>query len=254
MRVGALVLLCWQGVAADRPIATNLCELSRQPGPLAGRLVAVRAEVVVGFETQALIDGACPNARIWFEVDSALPSAAHRALRPALRGNLFSSKRLTATLVGRFAAGDCYGHGCFSKQMLLVQEVPHATAIERRLAPDFAPYDCTVMQRDLALQKGPVGNAFESLPVLRNLDVSLVAIDGRPIPDSANPILQIGTSRKKQRTLKPKSGIVRMPALASGAYVFSATAAGFQSVTGCFLINPTAKLANPFRIVLPLGD
>ena len=252
-----VVLLALHGLimAAELPVATNLCELASRPDAYRDRIVGVRAEVVVGFEVQALSDPACPRQQLWFELDPAAPASAYSALRPALKGNALSSRRLTATLIGRYDSGKCFGHQCFSRSQLLVQSARNANVVERRLAPDFTEYDCEVLQRGLtvSLQKGHMDNAFGPPPVVRSLEVLLLSPEDEPMWEQARPVFQIALSSKKVRVLEARSGLVRLDTLAAGAYVFTAVAAGFQSVTGCFVIHSQAVGSSRFRVKLPRG-
>ena len=61
MKVAGFVLVFAWAAHAETPIAAKLCDMVGQPGQFQSKLVSVRAEVVVGFEMQALIDGSCPN-------------------------------------------------------------------------------------------------------------------------------------------------------------------------------------------------
>lgn len=252
MKLGCAVLLMAWAAYAQTPVAAKLCEVVEQPDRFKDKLVSVRAEAVVGFETQALIDGSCPDDRIWFELD-----AAYNADTRAWAINEFNSrKKVTASFVGLFETGDCYGHSCFSKSQLRVQRVVNVTAVERRLAADFSAYDCSLLIRALKVhfQKGHIDNIAGEPWFMPSLQVVLTGPDGDAIVPEGYPIFQIATAPGRLKVLKPgKDGVFRLSSLSSGAYAFTAVAQGFQSVTGCVVTTPGAPKREPLRIELPLG-
>ena len=256
MKVTGLVVLFACVAYAETPIAAKLCDMVGQPNQFQSKLVSVRAEVAVGFELQALIDGSCPNHRIWFELDEPKHDSSYSSLTEAWKNNEFNiRKKVTATLLGVFETGQCFGHQCFSKAQLRVRQAMNVTAVERRLAPDFSAYDCSLLTRDVKVhfQKGHIDNIPEEPLFVPSLQVVLTGPYEDAIVAEAQPIFQIALTPSRLKVLEPKGGVFRLPSLQVGAYVFSAVADGFQSVTGCFVISPNATRREPVRIKLPLG-
>ncbi len=226
------------------------------PDQFRSKLVSVRAEVVVGFEMQALIDGSCPHQRAWFELDEPKRDNAYSALNRAWKNNDFNlRKKVTATLVGIYETDHCFGHQCFSKTQLRVRQVMNVNAVERRLAPDFSAYDCSLLTRDVKVRfrKGHIENVPEGPLFMPSLRVVLTGPHKEPVVAEAHPILQIALAPDRLKVLKPTDGVFQLSCLAPGAYAFSAFANGFQSVTGCFVIAPNTSRRGPMRIELPLG-
>jgi hypothetical protein len=241
---------------AQTPVAATLCNLTANPGEFKDRRVSVRAEALVGFETQALIDGACPTHRIWFELDEPKRDAGYRAATRAWKNNEFNiRKKVTATLIGYYDAGGCFGQQCYSRSQLRVRQVMNVTTVERRLAPDFSAYDCSLIAGGVRVpfQKGHIDNVPVAPLFLRRLEIVLTGPGGEPIVAEAHAILQVALTPARLKVLHPKAGVFRLSGLAPGAYVFSAVAAGFQPVTGCVVIAPNAAKTEPPRIELPLG-
>ena len=228
----------------------------QRPDQFKNKLVSVRAEAVAGFEMQALIDGSCPNQRIWFELDEPDRDSEYSNIERAWKDNAFNvRKKVTATLIGYYEADQCFGHECFSHSQLRVRQFLNVMAVERRLEPDFSAYDCSLLIRDtkVPFQKGHIDNVPDGPAFMRSLKVILTDPNGDPIVPEASPVFQIALTRTRLKVLEPKSGVFRLPSLSPGAYVFSAVALGFQSVTGCFVITPNATRLEPLRIELPLG-
>ena len=200
-------------------------ELCVRDHHLKGKLVSVQAEVAVGFEMQALIDG---SAR--------------------------TRKKVTATLLGIYETGQCFGHQCFSRAQLRVRQVMNVTAVERRLAPDFSAYDCSLLTRDVRVnfQKGHMDNVPDGPLFMRSLQVVLTGPNNDAVVAEAHPIFQIALGARSVEGSGTKRRVFRLSSLAPG-YVFSASANGFQSVTGCFVIKPNTSRREPIRIDLPLG-
>jgi len=76
--VVCLVLVASSWAAdADDPIATSLCEILKNPEQFDGKIVRVRATVVLAFETSLLKDNGCgSNASVWasWEDDPTSPT------------------------------------------------------------------------------------------------------------------------------------------------------------------------------------
>ena len=238
------------------PVAAKLCDMVGRPDQFKNKLVSVRAETVVGFEMQAPMDGSCPNQRVWFELDAPKHDAEYRNINRAWKVNPFNiRKKVTATLIGYYDTDQWFGHQCFSHTQLRIRQFLNVMAVARRLAPDFSAYDCSLLTRDtqVSFQKGHIDNVPDEPAFIRSLEVVLTGPDGRPIISEAKPILQIALTRTRLKVLESRSGVFQLPSLSPGAYVFSAVALGFQSVSGCFVITPNATGRGPLRIELPLG-
>lgn len=197
MKLAGLALAFAWAAHAETPIAANLCEMAKQPDQFKGKLVSVRAEVAVGFEMQALIDGSCPNERVWFELDEPKRDNEYNALNRASKNNEFNvRKKVTATLLGIYETGQCFGHQCFSRAQLRVRQVMNVTAVERRLAPDFSAYDCSLLTRDVRVnfQKGHIDNVPDGPLFMRSLQVVLT---GRTTMRSWQKHIRFSKSRSR---------------------------------------------------------
>jgi hypothetical protein len=244
------------GAAAEALLPARLCDMVEQPARFAGKLVSVRVETVVGFETQMLVDAACPGSRIWFEADQPKHDEAWATLVHAWKNNPYNLRRkVTATLIGRFETGDCFGHGCFSRSQLRLRQALHVTAIERRKAVDFTAYDCDLLRRDaqVSFRRGHIDNVLEAPVFIGSPEVLLVDPTGGDLAERGRATFQIALTRTKLLAVEARRGRWRLPRLAPGAYVFSATADGFQSVSGCIVAGRPSRARKPLRIVLPFG-
>ena len=241
---------------AETPVAAKLCDMVERPDQFKDKLVSVRAEVITGFEMQALIDGSCPSKRIWLELDEPKRDNGYNALNRAWKNNDFNfRKKVTATVLGLYDTGNCFGHNCFSKAQLRARRVSNITAVERRLAPDFSAHDCNVLTGDIKvhLRKGHFDYMHEAPVFLPSSQVVLTGPHDDPVVAEARPIFQIALTPNRLKVLEPKNGVIDLSSLPLGAYVFSAVAIGFQSVSGCFVITPKAIRREPVKIELPLG-
>ncbi len=235
-------------------VAANLCDMVERQDQFKSKLVSVRAEVVVGFEIQAVVDGSCPNQRVWFELDEAKQDTEYKRVERAWK-DLDLRKKITATLIGHFEAGPCFGHQCYSHTQLRILQFQNVTVGERRLAPDFSAHDCSLLIREtqVPFQKGHMDNVLDKPAFMKALEVVLTDPAGATLVSEASPIFQIALTNTRMKVIVPKRGVFRLSGLYPGAYVFSALAPGFQSVTGCFVISPNATRTKPLRIELPLG-
>src|SRR5207245_2872188 len=110
----------------------------------------------------------CSNDRIWF--------SEYNSLTRAWKNNDFNiRKKVTATLLGLYETGQCFGHQCFTRSQLRVRRVRNVTAVEHRLAPDFSAYDCRLPTRDVQVhfQKGHIDNVRDEPLFMRSLELVL---------------------------------------------------------------------------------
>ncbi len=254
MKLAGLIPAFALALQAETPLAAKLCDMVEHPIQFKSRLVSVRAEVVIAFETQALIDGSCPNEQIWFELGEFKRGHEFNVLNHAWKKHDSNRKKVMATLVGLFETGPCFGHQCFSTSQLRVEQVMNVTAVQRRLAPDFSAYDCSLLRRDIQVrfQKGHIDNVRDGPLFMRALEIVLTGPHEDAFAAEAHPIFQIALTPSRLKVLEPKDGVFRS-ALADGAYVYTAVASGFQSVTGCLVVMRNANNRKPIRIELPLG-
>jgi len=251
MRLAGLFLVALLA-QAESPIPAKLCDMMVRPAEYSGKLVSVRVEAMVGFETQELVDGACPRLRVWFEIDEEFIDASRRLNWMSNPVNL--RKKIAVTLIGVFETGKCFGHQCFSRAQLRVRQFLNVSTMERRLAPDFSNYDCELLARDtkVIFTRGHMDQSPSEPVRLGTSNVFLVDKSDTPIVFGA--LLQIALTNTRLISLEPdKGGRFRLPSLAPGAYAFSAVATAFQSVSGCFVVIPRVSKAPPMRIPLPPG-
>jgi hypothetical protein len=70
MKTYAAALFCVITAAAQSPITTTFCDLTRDPQPFIGKIIRMRAPVSIAFEHFALSASACDSKRvddIWLE-------------------------------------------------------------------------------------------------------------------------------------------------------------------------------------------
>ena len=156
--------------AAEKPIATTVCEIARRPQDFDGKMVRVRAQVLAGFEVFALRDGDC--GRIWlrypeagaFGATTSFGVATPQIERPAIElrrdrafrrfAKLIEAEmyprdpktgcmsclryEVTATMTGRLdwaGEGRGFGHMNGYPAQLVLQSVTNVSAKDR--APEF---------------------------------------------------------------------------------------------------------------------
>jgi len=234
----------------------TLCQLMKEPATYSGKLVSIRAEVSVGFEYQAIIDHSCPDQRVWFELPDDSIHGFNDA-EGAWKNNPWNLKRkVEANIIGRWRTGDCFGHDCFSKSVVLVSQLANVTSVLRRQSKHLTRYDCTLLHREVrtSFERGHIDNPLDAPLVLQTLNVVLTDHTNFPLSAKSRAALQLADAHNKIHRLNQYNGrSVRLDGLPPGAYPFTAVAQGFQSVSGCIVIDPRIKALTPFRIQLPLG-
>jgi hypothetical protein len=251
-------MILWAAATApaQTPLAVTLCDLAKDPHRFHGALVSVRAEAEVGFEVQSLVDHSCSDKQIWFDFseDIRRDEAYRQAVRAWKNNDRNIRERVTATVSGRFETGGCFGHSCYSRSRILVEQFMNVNSIARRLAPNFSAYDCAILQRltRVPFRKGHIDNMLDEPAALKRFDLILTDPSGEPLPWSFNTVVQVAVGPQKLRVLKASKGSFQFSGLAPGAYVFSAVADGFQSVTGCVVVAPSASRSSA-AIKLPWG-
>ena len=101
---------------------------------------------------------------------------------------------------------------------------------------------------------GHIDNPF-SEPIVRQEFRGIIVgeHDGEPRPSSLVQIRGKGTKGLIKKVRTKASGSFRLRALPPGVYFFVAVAPGFQSVSGCFVIDPQTQTRSALIIRLPLG-
>jgi hypothetical protein len=95
----------------DGPIKTTLCEVVAHPERFDGKVVQIRATVVIGFEKRLVVENAC-SAKVWL-ADAAVRQDEEYRLMEGLIRNQFDGKHdascfgcpsyaVVATMTGRF--------------------------------------------------------------------------------------------------------------------------------------------------------
>lgn len=218
----------------------TICEIAEEPEKYQDKLVSVMAEVVVRFERQTLSDPNCASKPLWFEF-------AQGRKFPGSRKFESWTKRATAEVIGRVYSGSCFGHNCFGRAQIVVEEF-------RGIASQHRVPSCEerwVALRAYGFKRGHMDNDGGLILLPDRSRVRLVGMDQASIP--LEGIFQIALRRGKIVELKadPNTGLVSLPSMSQGVYPFSAVGLGFQSVSGCIWIRPGTRRVH--KLELPVG-
>lgn len=101
---------------------------------------------------------------------------------------------------------------------------------------------------------GHIDNPYGAPLVVREFTgIILGQHDGQPRESALVQVRGEGTKKQTAKVRTDRSGAFKVPHLPPATYFFVAVAQGFQSVSGCLVIERKARKRPPVIIRLPLG-